>query len=484
MIHFQHDQEGATLRASEVKPKLDKYILTKLGDENYDLISDDEFEEVATSFESSPQNKDKILFDDLSQKSQAFEVGKYVAKKKGWLSGKGEHNALNYKMKIEATETEVWDINELKPYTDRHKNAQKKIIKIDDNEYLAKIRKSDGKLIPDLTSYPLFFANLDADYRIPDEYKKFSFAKEPILMTLVFPSTSLFDLFNQQDLLNDFFFQTNFGTRQSKGFGSFLPLEASSEKYNKAHVEFDLNIKDGEFGTKKVFDRLFYSIDLFYKTLRSGINQKIGREKEQGIYFKSLMYYYAIQNNSYWDKRTIRYKFNHFTPNINRDKGEESDMKNDGNNKEDIARLYRDMLGLSSLQAWMSYNNDVITKEHVTNDSDKQIARFKSPILIKPIHKKDGSFRIMLIPFPIPEEYKNAEFNISSRNCGNSCDFSMKTPKDFQTSNFIKFIYDRRKELVLDTLKEFANHKIWVVKNDARILISIFNNIRFVERKF
>ena len=33
LIHFQHDQEGATLRASEVKPKLDKFILTRLSKE-------------------------------------------------------------------------------------------------------------------------------------------------------------------------------------------------------------------------------------------------------------------------------------------------------------------------------------------------------------------------------------------------------------------------------------------------------------------
>lgn len=40
MIHFQHDQSGATLRATEVKPKLDKFIINKLGgkagvDENW-----------------------------------------------------------------------------------------------------------------------------------------------------------------------------------------------------------------------------------------------------------------------------------------------------------------------------------------------------------------------------------------------------------------------------------------------------------------
>lgn len=35
MIHFQHNESGATLRASEVKPLLDKFILTKLGKWRY-----------------------------------------------------------------------------------------------------------------------------------------------------------------------------------------------------------------------------------------------------------------------------------------------------------------------------------------------------------------------------------------------------------------------------------------------------------------
>lgn len=36
LIHFQHDQTGATLRASEVKPRLDRYIIEKLGDGEYE----------------------------------------------------------------------------------------------------------------------------------------------------------------------------------------------------------------------------------------------------------------------------------------------------------------------------------------------------------------------------------------------------------------------------------------------------------------
>ena len=34
IIHFQYDQTGATLRATEVKPKLDAFILKKIGEEH------------------------------------------------------------------------------------------------------------------------------------------------------------------------------------------------------------------------------------------------------------------------------------------------------------------------------------------------------------------------------------------------------------------------------------------------------------------
>src|SRR3989304_4111252 len=59
LIHFQHDQEGATLRATEVKPKLDKYIIKKYGGED---------------------NVKNVHAD--------------------WFIGDGENNALDYKIRI------------------------------------------------------------------------------------------------------------------------------------------------------------------------------------------------------------------------------------------------------------------------------------------------------------------------------------------------------------------------------------------------
>jgi hypothetical protein len=78
IIHFQHQQDGATLRATEVKPKLDRFLLLKIGAGNY-------------------------------------ENGIQIAKSKGWLIGKGMHPALDYKLKIES-EDEILNIKIEKNY--------------------------------------------------------------------------------------------------------------------------------------------------------------------------------------------------------------------------------------------------------------------------------------------------------------------------------------------------------------------------------
>ena len=66
IIHFQHDQAGATLRASEVKPKLDRFLLNKMEQETGKRVAD--FKE---------DNGYAVMFTDK------------------------EHNALNYRMNFE-----------------------------------------------------------------------------------------------------------------------------------------------------------------------------------------------------------------------------------------------------------------------------------------------------------------------------------------------------------------------------------------------
>ena len=78
LIHFQHDQEGATLRASEVKPKLDRFIIDKMFHDNFE-----ECKEFLVGYNPDPQKQEDSI-NTLRSK---------------WDSG---YRALNYKIRIEA----------------------------------------------------------------------------------------------------------------------------------------------------------------------------------------------------------------------------------------------------------------------------------------------------------------------------------------------------------------------------------------------
>ena len=388
LIHFQHDQEGATLRASEVKPKLDKFLLTRLGQGNY-------------------------------------ESGRNFARGRGWLIGKGDHPSLDYKMRIEAADVEAWIVNEAQEYTEGHRQSRKPSITIGNKEFLAKRRTSDGRIICQLKPYPLFFANLDADYTNPNEYRKFSFTEKPLLLSFIMKDNALYDFINDSDLLNDFFFQTNFGTRQSKGFGSFS-IDESDALYRQRQSMYRFSIGEDKLENintiNEEYQKIFDYIELFYKTLRSGINLK-NRQGETLFYFKSLAYKYTHDVlNAKWDKRKIKEEFY----NIER---------------ENMPHSYdvKDMLGFSTNEQWLN-QNDSVTKENNLAE------RMQSPILFKPFYNDyTGSYTINII---LQDEKVNmtgfkesSTVRISSRRTGRH--FNIDLPQSFSTQSFFDYIFNQ-----------------------------------------
>ena len=238
IIHFQHDQDGATLRASEVKPKLDRFLLTKLGDGNYD-------------------------------------VGVKKANNQGWFIGKGEHPALDYKMFFRPSNNIKINI---KP---RHENA------------------------------PMYFGNMGDDDNKDKHFRKADFV-EGIILT----QWSELEVFVKNNI-SKFFFIHNFGTRQSKGYGSFTVEKINNKTIDsKFKADYCFRIKTDDWQ-----DALFKT-GLFYQSLRSGIN--IGspiyssvkgshgsalkhQEMDTKFYMKPIVFLYAKDvDKQQWDKKTIK----------------------------------------------------------------------------------------------------------------------------------------------------------------------------------
>ena len=324
LIHFQHNQEGATLRASEVKPRFDRFIFEKLGHGNYVAGSD-------------------------------------YANSKKWLIKGAENPALDYKL----------------------------IFKDDDPRPIA-LRSFDNiKLISDIL------------------IDKKAISSNDIRVTLFSYNTELRE--KVTELLPEFFLINNFGTRQSKAWGSY---------YHESHSNWDL-IKQSLLTTGLpiyIFGELISKTDRetnksnFYpkiskkwRILKSGVNLKFDGGATE--YKKSLLFKYMCSNGFRWDKRWMKQRINEMildnvlpqslegttAPNdcyTNITPCDTSNTTNswiDDQNLNYSYRFGRAMLGLPEHIEFRA-NNNYIYQINVKNNYG--INRFKSPVVFKLFENK------------------------------------------------------------------------------------------------
>jgi hypothetical protein len=278
LIHFQALQNGASLRATELKPKFDRFLKEKLSKE--------------------------LKKDDLE---------------KLYLKGQ---KAFDYKVFIEPILSKPIDFEKYPP---------------------------------------LFFGNMNTSY----EKKKRKKQTDSLKIKFYSFKPEMIEYINKY--FEAFLANTNFGTRQSKGFGSFY-----------LDKDFDVSLVDAKkvysFNVKERWDK---DIELFYRFLRTGINEK-------GFYTKPLIFLYAKKQEWEWDKRAIKEWF--FSDELEKQKQKyrnsdvlwfESDNK----------YLVRDLFGLSTFQYWKTYGIKVTKKSVRKNEKGKPYyGRMKSPIIFKVIN--------------------------------------------------------------------------------------------------
>jgi len=377
IIHFQHDQAGATLRASEVKPRLDRFILEKLGGEIY-------------------------------------EAGVKDAKEKGWLIKGAEYQALDYMIKIFPYLSEPF---------------------IDDPQFP-------------------FFGNIDTDNNLKSKKKSVFFEEN---LKLCFSSFHK-HLFDSKFILlvEEFFLVNNFGSRATKGYGSFsvVQIEKNNKqieltKFVNSYFQYSFDIRLKYFPS---FNDLFNKIHLFWKIIRSGYNQK-------GLYIKPLIFLYSKEKNWQWDKKSIKqYFFNginkyfkEYIKDINSPVGYSSESRIKKN-----FPLLRATLGLAQSQKWD--NNFLITK-----DPEEPIERFSSPIVFKPIRNADS----ITVYFDWIETNTGlwGRTFLTNYQGSNNNDLQLTVPRrdDFDPDGFMKFLVNKNP-------RDFFNFKF-----DGAFIISKIN---------
>ena len=391
LIHFQHEQHGATLRASELKPKLDRFLIEQFGGIlNFDaykkfLIGDvKSIDKALVSIENdnSINDKDKAKIEYL----------------------KKQHLALDYKVRISSL-----DIKSIKIEKGKNHKA------------------------------PNYFANMGDDYTP----KALSISLQDIDFKITVFSDDLKE--NLKSNINEFFLTHNFGTRQSKGFGSFT-LKNLDLKKDVFDVYFQINkLNCNDYLLKnrndlykdiwKNYLKIFWYIETFYKNLRSGINRK-GGGGITNFYLKPAIFYYSwYRLNKQWDKKSIKqYYLSRELANQNIEHKYPDILSCSDTDNPHI--LIKDMFGLSSLENWMKYKNSV-SKSHDSID------RFKSPVLFKPIII-NNQFFIGIKCFEIDSDFLDEVFSIDfGRNNG----LELKTPKSFDWSDFWDYYFNNLPKL-------------------------------------
>ncbi|MCH8941914.1 MAG: hypothetical protein IIA48_05690 [Bacteroidetes bacterium] len=362
IIHFQHDQHGATLRASELKPKLDKFLIEKFKEDNVD-------------------------FSD-------------------WLI-KGQDKALDYKVRIKSSRQISYYLP--LPTKLNSKNYPDKEINLKD--YITKKLEIDFEYILPTP----YFANadkfkfkkqsdeVDPEKTKPDELFFAVFTNNRINVTITSLNLTMLNgkfLYQFiQENLTEFFLIHNFGTRQNKGFGSF-----TVEEINEKEVDNDdlLKLLQDIFYKKSSssytgFNNIFQFILKEYQLLKSGINIPYGRTP---FYEKSKLFEYFIKKDKRWEKRYIKQKLKKnkielkqtHNP-IDYDNAEKNYYNNYTDKQENDYKYIRALLGVAEHFEFATNNRGRIKVKitHKPQNGEDQIKRFQSPLFMKVI---DGSVYI------------------------------------------------------------------------------------------
>lgn len=421
LIHFQHDQEGATLRASEVKPKLDKFILSSL----YSDISDDEYDEVADYFQRKNPNKD---FNMLSVEEQSKEVEKYIVTKYNWLIGKGEHSALNYKLNI---------------YISNNPNTKEYLIASYMNGKAITRLDRDG--IHVLNNTPYFAQekensvisksrNLNDDWGTIE--KKGIIEKGVIGMRFVSLNHNLLEYLSTH--IQSFMLSTNFGTRQSKGFGSFTVSEINFDgkitplKNNEELIKKNFSFvyyKDIE--ERKGLNDIFSTINSDYRLIKSGTTYP--------RYQKSKFMLWGDKKGVGWDKKFIKRQFSeqdcpYRLMTLHRSQDQSFSERTE-------YRYYRAMLGLAEQFEFLLDNPPLGDSKNklIVKVGNPDIKRYQSPLLFKVI-----GHRIYLTGNSVSRDMLNKNFSLTASIMKDEQwkDFllgEILTPASFKLKDFIKF---------------------------------------------
>lgn len=323
LIHFQHSEPHACLRATEVKPKLDRFLIEQL------------------------------------EKDDRFGDGRW----KKWFVGDGSQQSFDYMMRITPNSEQV----------DRTQSIERAIARAEHrppNASLHEIHKN-------------YFGNMASGNNIQDTiretFKESLFYKDGLSLTIRCFIPELLTFIDEH--IRGFFMMHNFGTRQRKGFGSFTVDISTKPNEPKG---FDLvgkycpNAYYCKLDNDVNADALLDAVWVISAFLRSGFN------RGEGNYVRGFVFRYfqreknpLANDKAFVKQQVLRNVYNEAT------RGEH--LHPYGNNVR--YRYVRGLLGTNENSRFCRAPNAHTPVYDIYTHSAEGIERFPSPLLFKPIGK-------------------------------------------------------------------------------------------------
>lgn len=327
LIHFQHSEPHACLRATEVKPKLDRFLIEQL------------------------------------EKDDRFGDGRW----KKWFVGDGSQQSFDYMMRITPNSEQVERTHSIERAIARAEHRPP-------NANLHEIHKN-------------YFGNMASGNNIQDTiretFKESLFYKDGLTLTIRCFIPELLTLIDEH--IRGFFMMHNFGTRQRKGFGSFT-VDINTQP--NAPKGFDLvgkycpNAYYCKLNDNVSADALLDAVWVISAFLRSGFNRGEGNYV-RGFAFR---YFQREKNPLANDKAFVKQNVLH---NVYNEATRGEHLHPYGNNVR--YRYVRGLLGTNENSRFCrdprGGTREDRTVHNIYIHSAEGVERFPSPLLFKPIGK-------------------------------------------------------------------------------------------------
>lgn len=354
LIHFQHSEPHACLRATEVKPKLDRFLIEQL------------------------------------EKDDRFGDGRW----KKWFVGDGSQQSFDYMMRITPNSEQVERTHSIENGIER---AIARAEHRPPNASLHEIHKN-------------YFGNMasgnniqDTVQAIQETFKESLLYKDGLTLTIRCFIPELLTFIDEH--IRGFFMMHNFGTRQRKGFGSFTVDISTKPNEPKG---FDLvgkycpNAYYCKLGNDVNADALLDAVWVISAFLRSGFN------RGEGNYVRGFVFRYfqreknpLANDKAFVKQNVLRNVYNEAT------RGEH--LHPYGNNVR--YRYVRGLLGTNENSRFCRNPRGETREDRTVHNiyihSAEGIERFPSPLLFKPI----GKF-VFILPQKMPDKIFGSEFYI------------------------------------------------------------------------